>query len=58
MYITLFTQFKRMIGSITLPSFFVVRCRWGPVDIPVLPDTPIISPALTYCPIVTLDDDK
>lgn len=58
MYITLFTQFKRMIGSITLPSFFVVRCRWGPVDIPVLPDTPIISPVLTYCPIVTLDDDK
>ena len=53
-----FTKFKRMAGSMTLPSFFVVRCRCGPVDMPVFPETAMTSPALTYCESRTRMEDR
>lgn len=36
-----------MVGLIAWPSFFVVRCRCGPVDAPVLPEIAMFVPALT-----------
>lgn len=39
------------------PSLIVI-CRWGPLDIPALPDFAIICPCLTVCPFDTLQDDK
>ena len=48
----------KLYVSYTLPSFFVVICRWGPVDIPELPDNPSVSPALTNMPFLTQNEDR
>lgn len=31
-------------GSIAMPSFSIMKWTWGPVDMPVLPTGPIVSP--------------
>ena len=44
---------NKVWGLVTFPSFFTVKCRWGPVERPVLPLTAIGSPAHTVSPRFT-----
>ena len=46
-------KFKTVAGSNLVPNQLCLTSRCGPVDLPVEPTVPIISPCFTSCPFLT-----
>jgi hypothetical protein len=44
-------------GSVREPSRRTSKCRWSPVELPVVPTSPIVSPASTDWPALTRISD-
>ena len=40
-------------GSTETPFTWYSKCRWGPVDLPVLPTVAMVCPASTVSPVFT-----
>ena len=47
------SQEIQSIGSTYDPSTMTSKCRWQPVDDPVVPAMATVSPSLTLCPALT-----
>ena len=45
-------------GSTAVPFSWTSKCRWHPVDAPVVPDAATMSPRCTVWPTLTLNDDR